>query len=260
MTAKEVKDHIFQTLPRFTVLGVPFHPITRQTTCDLVIRSLSGDKLTFLITLGTEMVMAAQQNKNFRQTIENADLVVPDGIGLVLAARLAGLKVPERLTGVDLLSDMVLISSPDGGVFFYGAAPGVAEAAVKNIQEHVAEFNCVGAIDGYNNGEDEALEAICKARPKILFVALGFPRQEFFIEKHRVRLQEAGVRVCMGVGGSFDAYAGTVKRAPGWVQSMHIEWLYRLCIQPSRWRRMLALPRFAAIVVRNPKKAVRVAS
>ncbi|MCA9778429.1 MAG: WecB/TagA/CpsF family glycosyltransferase [Candidatus Eremiobacteraeota bacterium] len=219
--------------------------------------AIRSERFHLMVTLGTEMVMSAQENEEFRVIVESADLVVPDGIGVVMASRLAGLEAPERVTGVELLHDLVEASNDETGFFFYGSAPGVAEQAVANLQSKVKPFLCAGILDGYVQDPEIVLVEIEKSRPQILFVALGSPRQESFLSQHRERLEKAGVRLGVGVGGSFDVYAGTVERAPAWVQKVHMEWLYRLLKQPSRWRRMLALPRFAMRVLVAPKKAVR---
>lgn len=245
---------------RYEALGVPFNPVTKATARALLLEALRSQGLTFVVTLGTEMVMAARKDAAFRDVVERADLVVPDGIGLVLASRLAGLQAPERVTGVDLLAELINSASESDSFFFYGAAPGVAARAVENLKDSFGEFHCAGILDGYVKEEEMIVEQICAARPTALFVALGFPRQEHFLDRHRQRFHDAGVRVCIGVGGSFDAYAGTVERAPEWIQRIHFEWLYRLWKQPSRWRRMLVLPQFAGIVLRAPKKAVKVVS
>lgn len=245
-------------LPRYEALGVPFHPVRKDSAREILEQAMGDDSLTFVVTLGTEMVMAAQHDSVFLSVVRRADLVVPDGIGLVLASRLAGLEAPERVTGVDLVAELIRGARDEDTFYFYGAAPGVAAKAVENLQAGVGDFRCVGVTDGYVKDESAVIDAICAARPRVLFVALGFPRQELFLDRHRERLEEAGVRVCIGVGGSFDVYAGTVERAPGWVQRLHFEWLYRLWKQPSRWRRALALPKFAGIVLRGPKQAVTV--
>jgi N-acetylglucosaminyldiphosphoundecaprenol N-acetyl-beta-D-mannosaminyltransferase len=247
-------------LPRYEALGVPFHPVTRASARSLVLEAMAQDDLTFVVTLGTEMVMFAQHDEAFRAIVGRADLVVPDGIGLVFASRLAGLQAPERVTGVDMLADLISGAREQDSFFFYGSAPGVAAKAVENLKANVGEFRCAGVLDGYIKDEAMIVDTICAARPTALFVALGFPRQEGFLDRHRKRFEDAGVRVCIGVGGSFDAYAGTVERAPAWVQRIHFEWLYRLWKQPSRWRRMLVLPQFAGIVLRAPKRAVKVIS
>lgn len=245
-------------MARYEALGVPFHAITKATARVVLLNAMRSDGLTFVVTLGTEMVMFAQKDDAFRDVVSRADLVVPDGIGLVFASRLAGLQAPERVTGVDLVAELINAGTDEDSFFFYGSAPGVAAKAVENLKDSLGEFRCAGILDGYVKDEQLILDTICAARPTVLFVALGFPRQEHFLDRHRERLRQAGVRVCIGVGGSFDAYAGTVERAPAWVQRIHFEWLYRLYKQPSRWRRMLVLPQFAGIVLRAPKKAVKV--
>jgi len=244
-------------LPRYRVFDVPFNPITRGAAREQCLSVVRSERFHLMVTLGTEMVMSAQENEDFRSIVESADLVVPDGIGVVMASRLAGLEAPERVTGVELLHDLVEACGDDVRFFFYGSAPGVAEQAVSNLQDKVKPFQCAGILDGYVQDHEEVLQAIEEARPHVLFVALGSPRQEAFLSQHRERLEQAGVRLGVGVGGSFDVYAGTVERAPVWVQRVHMEWLYRLLKQPSRWRRMLALPRFAVRVLMAPKKAVR---
>ena len=244
-------------LPRYRVLGIPFNPISRSLAKEKCLSALNSDRFHLLVTLGTEMVMNAQVNESFQEIVEQADLVVPDGIGLIFAARLAGLAAPERVTGVELVQDLIEVSSDGTGFFFYGAAPQVAETAARNLNKTVGSFRCVGVKDGYVKDPEEILQAIEKSSPQVLFVALGSPRQENFLSKHRERLEKAGVRIGIGVGGSFDVYAGTVERAPQWVQRIHFEWLYRLWKQPSRWRRVLALPRFAIRVLIGPKRAVK---
>lgn len=245
------------TMPRYRVLGVPFNPVDRATAKAQCFAAMASDKFHLLVTLGTEMVMNAQVNLKFKEVVERADLVVPDGIGLVLAARLAGLDAPERVTGVELVQDMIEGSDPSTRFFFYGSAPGVAFQAVENLRTQVKDFTCVGVKDGFVEDVEEVLTAIEESRPQVLFVALGSPRQEQFLNDHAERLEAAGVRVGVGVGGSLDVYAGKVERAPVIVQRLHFEWLYRLWKQPSRWKRMLALPKFALRVLRSPKRAVK---
>ena len=243
---------------RFRVLGVPFNPIRREETIERCRELIAGDHFHLMVTLGTEMVMAAQTDTDFLEVIERADLVVPDGIGVVLATKLAGLRAPDRVTGVDLLKDLVQTATPDIGFFFYGTAPGIAQKAVDNLHDQFSDFNCVGVLDGFVKDQEEVLRTIEEARPKVLFVAMGFPRQEHFLYRNRERLERAGVRLGIGVGGSFDVYSGAVERAPTIVQKLYLEWLYRVLKQPSRWKRMMALPKFALRVLISPKSAVRV--
>lgn len=255
----DLEGHMVEepSLPRYRVLGVPFNPLDRVVATEQCFKAIDSEKFHLLVTLGTEMVMNAQVNVAFRSVVEQADMVVPDGIGLVLAARLAGLTAPERVTGVELVHDLVASANEDTRFFFYGSAPGVAKMAVENLTEKVGAFRCVGIKDGYVKDQEEVLRAIEEAKPHVLFVALGSPRQEAFLADSRERLEEAGVRLGVGIGGSLDVYAGTVERAPQIFQRLHFEWLYRLWKQPSRWRRMLALPKFALRVLLSPKRAVR---
>lgn len=250
-------NRVLPELPRYRVLDVPFNPITRTGTREHCLSAIASDRFHLVVTLGTEMVMSAQDDDTFREIVERADLVVPDGIGVVMASRLAGLQAPERVTGVELVNDLVEASTEDVRFFFYGSAPGIADRAVSNLKSSVGAFNCVGVRDGYEKEQESVLQAIEESAPQVLFVALGSPRQENFLFENRERLETAGVRLGIGVGGSFDVYAGTVERAPAWVQRIHMEWAYRLLKQPSRWRRMMALPRFAIRVLLAPKKAVR---
>lgn len=258
LTIKAESESPNQELVRYEVLGVPFHPVTRNSARKLLVSAMNAPRFSLVVTLGTEMVMTAQHNSEFLDVVRHGDLVVPDGIGLVFAARLAGLPAPERVTGVDLLAELISAAQEDDSFFFYGSSPGVAAQAVDNLKDNLGEFRCVGILDGYEQDEEMIVQSICAARPTVLFVALGCPRQEFFLRRHQSRFEQAGVRIGIGVGGSFDAYAGTVERAPAWVQRIHFEWLYRLWKQPSRWRRMLALPKFAGIVLRDPKGSVKV--
>ena len=246
------------SLPRYRVLDVPFHPIDNVTARAQCLAAAESDHFHLMVTLGTEMVMNAQHNGEFKRIVEGAEIVVPDGIGLVLAARLAGLDAPERVAGVELVKELIKSAPPETSFFFYGAAPGVAQAAVDRLNDDLGGINCAGVLDGYVQDPEEVLSAIETASPKVLLVALGSPRQEDFLEKNRLRLESCGVRLGVGVGGSFDVYSGTVERAPVWAQKLHIEWLYRILSQPSRWRRSLMLPQFALRVLLSPKRAVQV--
>ncbi len=243
-------------LPRYRVLGLPFHPIRQSDAVEYLREACRGETMALVVTLGTEMVMAGQSDRRFGAVVETAELVVPDGIGLVLASRLAKLPAPERVAGVELLLELVRELPPGTSYFFYGGAPGVAERAVRELQSRTdSGFECAGIADGYGDPQ-ETLQRIIEARPTVLFTALGFPRQELFLAEHRPALEEAGVRIGMGVGGSLDVYAGVVERAPALFRKLHFEWLYRVLRQPSRWRRMLSLPMFALKVLRSPGRAV----
>ena len=171
-----------------------------------------------------------------------------DGAGVLWAAKVLDLPLRERVPGVDLTQAICEMAAREGyGVYFLGAAPGVAEKAAAVLRGRFPGLRVVGTHDGYFPPEEEErlVEEIRAARPDVLFVALGMPKQEQWIRKHQERL---GVPVLMGVGGSFDVISGNLPRAPQWMQNFGLEWLYRVYLEPQRLPRLLALPRFVGVV------------
>ena len=206
-------------------------------------------------TVNPEYVMAARTDPAFAAALRSADLNTIDGVGVLLAARLlspAG-KRAERLSGVHLVESLTSTSGNDGApIFFLGAGPGVAEAAIDKLCSRWPDALVAGSWDGgrpESADDAEALERIGASGARTLFVAYGAVGQVTFIERNRDRLAQVGVRLAIGIGGSLDMISGKTPRAPQIVQRVGLEWLYRLAIEPWRWRRQLALPRFAALVV-----------
>ena len=202
-----------------------------------------------VVTVNVEFVMAAQQNTQFRDYINHAALSVPDGIGVVLAARYLGKPVPERVTGTDLMPELARLCARQGyRLYLLGAAPGVAECAATRLQELAPGLQIAGTYAGSPapDEEDAIIERIRAARADVLCVAYGAPAQDMWIGRNLSRLP---VALSMGVGGAFDFLSGRQVRAPRWMQKGGLEWLYRLYREPRRWRRMLALPRFALHVL-----------
>ena len=203
-----------------------------------------------IVTLNPEMVMAARGDATLRSVIQSAALVVPDGIGIVLASRLLGGSLSERVTGVDLIERLAPLAAARGyRLFLLGGAPGIAHEAARRLQARAPGLVVTGFHgDSPNPGDAAAiLAAIREAQPDLLCVAFGSPTQEHWIAEHR---EELDVTVAIGVGGALDFIAGAVKRAPRWMRAAGVEWLYRLARQPWRWRRMRALPRFAVEIGR----------
>ena len=201
------------------------------------------------------MAMAAQRDAGLREVIRAADLVLPDGIGIVWALRLRGAAVPERVTGVDLLNAFAALAAGRGyRVFLLGGAPGVAEAAGKTLAARHTGLVIAGTYDGSpaDAAAPSILRRINASGADAVFVAFGVPEQERWIASHRHHL---GALVAIGVGGAFDFLAGQVPRAPRWMRRLGLEWLYRLARQPWRWRRMRALPRFALATLRETRYA-----
>ncbi len=202
-----------------------------------------------VVTLNAEMTMQARENPALAEVIRQADLVIPDGSGVVLYLQWQGYQI-QRFPGIELAQTLLYripeFSSSEEvskGVFFYGGQPGVAEEAAKMWQQHCPDLEIVAQHGYLSEAEQKALlSTLEEKQPYLIYVGLGVPRQELWIAQHRWICPES---IWIGVGGSFDIWAGRKDRAPVWLRDRHLEWVYRLYQEPSRWRRMLALPRFA---------------
>jgi N-acetylglucosaminyldiphosphoundecaprenol N-acetyl-beta-D-mannosaminyltransferase len=197
------------------------------------------------------MLVAAHDDPGFRRLLNQADLNVADGVGVVLASRWLGMPLPERITGSDGIHHLAEHSARSGyRIFLLGAAPGVAETVAQKLQAAHPGLQVAGSYAGSPREEerDEIVGRVRSADPDLLFVAYGVPAEEIWIAENRERL---GVPVMIGVGGTFDFVAGLAHRAPLWIRRMGLEWLYRLGREPWRWRRQLALPRFVLLVARQ---------
>ncbi|MDD4753540.1 MAG: WecB/TagA/CpsF family glycosyltransferase, partial [Desulfitobacteriaceae bacterium] len=193
---------------------------------------IKEEGLHHVITLNAEIIYRAQSDENLKELINSADLVTPDGSGVVWAAGYLGEPLAERVTGIDLMGKICRQAHLNGWkIYLLGGAPGVAWEAAEKLRLQFPNINIVGTDHGYfqENEEDEVLARIEAKAPDIIFVALGAPRQEFWIQKNKNRLS---AKVVVGVGGSFDVISGRVKRAPVWVQKLKLEWLARLIKEP----------------------------
>lgn len=232
------------------ILGVPVHPLTMNESVAVLEEKLQKKEQAFVVTANAEIIMMCQQDKEYNNIVsKQADLVLPDGAGAVWAGRYLGNEVPERVAGFDLYNQLLKLSADKGyKAYFFGGAPGVAEAAKNKAEELYPGVQIVGCRNGYfNETEEEAIiKEINDATPDMLFVALGAPKQEKWLVKYRNQLKP---RVLMGIGGSFDVLAGKMERAPKWMQEASLEWAFRLYKQPSRFMRMLALPKFVLKVI-----------
>lgn len=231
---------------RIDILGITVDTYSMQETVEQIRQAVEGQVPIRVVTANPEMIYASGCDQRLKNLINSAEVVTADGIGVVWAARRLGTPVRERVTGIDLVQ--ALFPAADAGkwrLFFLGGKPGVAEQAAKQVFSEYPEIVC-NALHGYFSSEEEPhiLEKIRCFKPDILLVGLGSPRQEYWIAEH------AGLAtVSMGVGGSFDALAGTVIRAPQRAQELHLEWLYRLWKEPWRWKRQAVLPRFVLKVL-----------
>lgn len=232
------------------ILGVPVHPLTMNESVAVLEDKLQKKEQAFVVTANAEIIMMCQQDKEYNNIVsEKADLVLPDGAGAVWAGRYLGNEVPERVAGFDLYNQLLKLSADKGyKAYFFGGAPGVAEAAKNKAEELYPGVQIVGCRNGYftEAEEENIIKEINDAAPDMLFVALGAPKQEKWLVKYRNQLKP---RVLMGIGGSFDVLAGKMERAPKWMQEASLEWAFRLYKQPSRFMRMLALPKFVLKVI-----------
>ena len=223
-------------------MGVGFDDLTRENAIDLCKRLIDEHRSAYMVTPNPEIVMAAWENAELHDAICNADLVIPDGIGVVKAARIIGTPLKERLPGIEIGEAILEYAAQTGkSVFLLGAKPGVADAAKEKMQETYPGLNVCGTNDGYFKDDGPVVEKINAAQPDFLMVCLGAPKQECFMHDHRAELN---VRLMIGLGGSLDGFAGTVRRAPKWMIRLQLEWLYRLLREPSRIGRMMRLPKF----------------
>ena len=199
-----------------------------------------------VIAVNPEKMVRAQRDPALLASLKRAGLLIPDGIGVVLALRLLGLGRTRRVPGCELMPRICALAERTGhGVFLFGASPEINARAAAVLSQRFPRLRITGCRDGYVSEEetDGVLAAIEASGARVLFVALGSPRQELWMARHLPRL--TGVRICQGVGGTFDVLAGAVKRAPAGFIRLNAEWLYRLLTQPSRILRQTALPRFA---------------
>lgn len=210
-----------------------------------------GGAAAQIITVNPEFVWAARKDAAFRETINRAALVLPDGMGIVWASRILGHPFPERVTGADLLPLLAERCAGRGyRLFLLGAGPGVAEETARILQQRFPGLQIAGAYGGSPAPAeaDQILDVIRAARPDVLTVAYGAPKQDLWIRQHAQALGEAGVGIAIGVGGAYDFIAGRVARAPRWMQRAGLEWLFRLLRQPRRAWRMRALLPMGALV------------
>ncbi|HEX3630516.1 MAG TPA: WecB/TagA/CpsF family glycosyltransferase [Candidatus Dormibacteraeota bacterium] len=236
-------------MTRFTLLGVPVDPITQQQAVDWVAQAIAERRPRVVISVNPERIMQAGRDPQFAAVLRAADLALADGVGVEWAARRLGHPLPERIPGVDFVQALAARGARDGWRFFFlGGAPGVAAAAADALKRRAPGFSLAGNFGGSPRAlDDEATVAAVRAsRAQVVLLAYGGGAEEAWLARN---LERSGATVGMGVGGAFDFISGRARRAPPWMRRHGVEWLHRLTREPWRWRRMLALPRFAARVL-----------
>ena len=235
---------MFEAPEQFPVLGLPVHLLDDY---DHWLGSRLQQRLgSHVVTLNSEMVMQAEGNDALAGIIRQAELVIPDGAGVILYLRIQGQR-QRRCPGIELAESLLRQAGELGNscpVFFYGGAPDVVQKAARVWQKQLPELAIAGTQHGYLSpeAEQEFKLTLKNQQPRLILVGLGVPRQELWIAQNRHLCPDA---TWIGVGGSFDIWAGIKSRAPSWLRNNHLEWLYRLYQEPWRWRRMMALPQFA---------------
>lgn len=240
-----------ESIPTVNLFGIRVCKWGMGDTVRYLTEAAESGKPHQVITANPIMVMAALEDPAYMTIMQEAELVVPDGAGVVWASGKAGNPVQERVTGFDLLHELMKEGERRSWkVYLVGSAPEVVQATAERLQKLYPGVAFVGWRDGFFSGNEDrqVVEEIRAAAPHILFVARGADTQEPWIAKYK---QELGVPIVMGVGGSFDVISGRTKRAPKFMQKLHMEWFYRLIKEPTRYRRMLALPKFAVKVLKE---------
>lgn len=234
--------------PRVDILGVGFDRVALVDAVAEIERRLDDGERTFVITANPEFVMLCRQDREVAAIASRADLVVPDGTGVVVAARLLGDPLPGRAPGRLLVDRLAALASERGlSLFLLGAGAGIAERAAARLRLRHPELRVAGTYAGSADDDGDVVPRIRVAAPDIVLVAFGMPRQERWIARNLEALPS--LKIAVGVGGSLDYLAGAAKAPPAIVHAVGLEWLWRLLRDPKRWRRQRVLPRFALLVL-----------
>lgn len=229
-------------MSRTDVLGVGFDNVTKAEAVERALALIDAREGRYVVTPNPEIVMLAKENPALKEALAGADIVLPDGAGIVKGAAILGRPMKEKVPGIDFACGvMARLAERGGSVYLFGAKPGVAEVAAETLRTKFPGLVISGTSDGYFSDDGPIIEKIKDAAPDLLLVCLGAPKQELWMAKMSGKLP---VGLMVGLGGSLDVFAGTVKRAPEAWQKLDLEWLYRLLKEPRRIGRMMKLPLF----------------
>lgn len=227
------------------ILGINFDVIDLGDCAQKLIDAIDNDKKIFVVTPNPEIVMLAQNDNEFKNVLDSADIVIPDGIGIVLASKLNKIKIKKRVAGYDLVQKFFSMSK-NYKIYFLGSTSEIIQLAQQNMSKKFPNINIVGVHNGFFDDDTEIIEQINSLKPDVLLVGMGAPKQEKWIFKYK---DQINAKIFIGVGGSFDVMSGKIKRAPVIFQKLGLEWFHRLIKQPKRFFRMLALPKFLFAVL-----------
>lgn len=240
-------------MSKVNILGVKVDMVTICEAAHKIMSFFGEDKLHSVYTPNSEIIMAAYRDNDFCEILNRSELLTADGIGVVYASKILKKPISERAAGYDIACMVLSMLGNEHKLFLFGGKPGIAEKAAENLKKTYPDINIAGMRNGYfkPDEEEEIVYEINASGADIVFVCLGAPKQEKWIDKYRDKLK---VKVAMGIGGSLDVFAGTVERAPAFFCNHGLEWLYRLYKEPWRIGRMMDLPKFAVTVFFKGRK------
>ena len=237
---------------RTDVLGVGFNDLTMEQAVDCAMEQMQRHAAARVVTPNPEIVMLCRKNPAAAAAVNSAELVLPDGVGVLYGARILGRPIANRLPGIDFASAlMARMAQQHMRVFLLGAKPGVAEAAAARLEAQYPGLVIAGVNDGYFKEDAPVIGKINAARPDFLMVCLGAPKQELWMQQYAAQLD---VGLMAGLGGAMDVFAGNVRRAPAFWRKAGLEWFYRLCSDPRRIGRMMQIPKFLLVVFAERRK------
>ena len=231
------------------IMGLQFDNITMEEALDAAKVLLQGEHAARVVTPNAEIAYEALHDENMRTLLNSAELMLPDGAGVVLASKILKTPLKQKVAGVDFADGLLGVLETTGqSLYLLGSKPGIGELAAQKMMQKHPRLRIAGIADGYFQDEAPVIDKINASGADALFVCLGAPKQEQFMARHQKALH---VKLMAGLGGTLDSFAGTVKRAPKWMIRLNLEWLYRLIKEPKRFKRMLRLPKYLWAVVRK---------
>ena len=230
------------TLNKENILGVDVSPLSYEDLKKNIEKDIENNKKSFIVAINPEKILKARKDEKLKELLNNATYEIPDGIGVIYASKLRKGNIKTRITGIDSMEMLCKLSEEKKyKIFMYGAKEETIKKAKENLEIKFPNIQIVGTINGYEKDNDKIISSINKSKADIVFVALGSPKQEYWITEN---MYKVSAKIFQGVGGSFDVFSGNIKRAPKWMQKIGLEWLYRLIKEPKRIFRQIKLVKF----------------
>lgn len=241
-------------LKKENILGVNVCVTSYNELKEKIEEDIKNNSKSFIVAINPEKILKAQNDENLKKLLNRATYQIPDGIGVVYASKLKRGEITSRITGIDSMEMLCNLSNDKGyKIFMYGAKEEIILKAKQNLELKYKNIKIVGYINGYEKNNKKIINAINKSQADIVFVALGSPKQEIWITDN---MNNLCANVFQGVGGSFDVFSGSIKRAPGWMQKCGLEWFYRLIKEPKRIFRQIKLVKFFGLVMTKKEEGV----